>query len=666
MRANIIYLLMAAGVLASCTNDHLDTTEAVAYLDGTSKTPIAVQTNLTTAPRSRAYDKTFEENDLLFAYIEAGKQEGDVFTPVSQFTWADNFTIGETIDNGGTPEGTGLITNSDKLSPTLYWDDFSSTEYDLRESGRGLRLKYGYCYNGGEANATTKDETAGTLTWTVNTDQSVQDDETANENYSVNMKQSDLLYAATQDMITYGHDPESRGTLTLPYTHAMSKITINVTTGESYDASKENFASSVLTLKNMQVKANVNAPADTVTAVSTAGTSDITTFTKSKANTTATYQAIVGPTYLAAGNILAAITNIDGNDYNIPLTSGILSAWSSGEKMEISEEVIENGVAQAKPYNPLSRATIDGGKGYTTKPGIHYILDVTVEKQKIIIRATITDWESVKAEGKAAINFTGDVTEKGTIADELKANGFDVYKSSSASSFTEKSTTVTFADSKWNYSPVIYWAGQSDNSYFRAISPAGNSSSELAQGTDLMWGTSAAEGKSGTAEESAIAPRTGDVALNFDHLMSKLSVKLETTDDAAAKVDLTGATIKITNLATAGTYSIVNGTVVSGSAVETMLSGKASGFVEYVVPQIIGDDARLVITLADGTTYSLQLNECVDTNSTDDPKTPVTAWTSGKFYTYTIHLEKEKITFRAIVKQWDEAKGSGNATLEWD
>lgn len=530
-----------AGAFVSCKD--YEEADSVTFLEGQSKTPIAVQTNLSTAPHSRAFDKTFEENDQLFAYIEAGKKEGDVFTPVSQFTWADNFTMGETVDNGGTPSGTGLITNSDKLSPTLYWDDFSSTTYDLREEGRGIRLKYGYCYNGGEANASDKNETEGTLIWTVLSDQSAADGSA--------MKQSDLLYAATQEMITYGHNPESRGTLVLPYTHAMSKITINVTTGEGYDTSKENFASSVLTLKNMQVKAAVDAPAATVTAVSTAVTADITTFTKSKAKTTATYQAIVGPTYLTAGNILAAITNIDGNDYNIPLTSGILSAWSSDEKMKISEEVIQNGIAQAKPYKPMSRGseTIDGGKGYTTKPGIHYILDVTVEKQKIIIRATITDWENVKAEGKAAINFTGDVTEKGTIADELKASGFDVYKSSSASSFTEKSTTVTFADSKWNYSPVIYWAGQSDASYFRAISPAGNSASTLAQGTDLMWGTSG---------ETAIAPRTGDVPLEFDHIMSKLCVNLETTSDASA-VNLTGAKIQITNLATAGTFDIVDG-----------------------------------------------------------------------------------------------------------
>lgn len=628
-----------AGAFVSCKD--YEEADSATFLEGQSKTPIAVQTNLSTAPRSRAFDKTFEKNDLLFAYIEAGKQEGESFTYEGQFHWANSFTMGETVDNGGTPEGTGLITTSDKLSPTLYWDDFSSTEYDLRDAGRGIRLKYGYCYNGGDANASNIVKTDGTLTWTVLSDQSAAE--------GADMKKSDLLYAATQPMIKYGHNQTDRGTLVLPYTHAMSKITINVTTGKGYKPTNENFASSVLTLKNMQVKADVNAPAATVTAVSTAGKSDITTFNKAKTNITATYQAIVGPTYLTAGNLLAAITNIDGNNYDIPLTEGILTAWSAEDKLIVTEEIIDNGIAQAKP---MSRAGIDAGKAYLTKPGIHYILDVTVDKQKITIRATITDWESVTAEGKAAINFNPDVTEKGTIADELKANGFDVYKSSNASSFTEKSTTVTNVSDVWTYSPVIYWAGQGDASYFRALSPAGVSTSALAQGTDLMWGTSGAD---------AVTPRTGDVPLNFQHLMSKLCVNLETVDGDAA-VDLTDATIKITNLANTGSYSIVNATVFAGTEADVMLENKTSGFTEFVVPQTIGNDARLIVTLKDGTTYSLQLNQCVKNGTT----TPVTAWAKGEFYTYTIKLTKQEITFSAVIKDWEPATGSGNATLDWD
>lgn len=629
-----------AGAFVSCKD--YEEADSATFLEGESKTPIAVQTNLSTAPRSRAFDKTFEENDQLFAYIEAGKTVGGTFTYEEKFRWANFFTMGETVDNGGTPAGTGLITTSDKLSPVLYWDDFSSTDYDLRETGRGIRLKYGYCYNGGTP-STTLDQTAGTLGWTVNTNQSTADA----------MKQSDLLYAATQDMITYGHDPESRGTLTLPYTHAMSKITINVTTGEGYATDKANFAYSVLTLKNMQVKADVNAPAATVTAVSTDGTSDVKTFTKSKANTKATYQAIVAPTNLTATNILATITNIDGNNYDIPLTESILSAWAAEDKLVIGEEILNYGIAQAKPNKPLSRAGIDAGTGYITKPGIHYILDVTVDKQKITIRATITDWESVEAEGKAAINFNPDETTKGTIASELQAEGFDVYKSSTNSGFSTKSTTLSYADGKWTYDPVIYWAGQGDNSYFRALSPAATTAGSISQGTDVLWGTSG---------DAAIAPRTGDVALDFIHAMSKITVNLKTSDNEAAKVALEGAEISISNLSTSGSINLVDGKITPATAIAAGIPSTVAPISDYpVIPQTLTEASVITIKLADGTTYSLKLTDCKDADDNN-----VTTWAPGKHYTYTIYLEKEMITFRALVKNWDNATGSGNANLEWD
>ena len=80
-----------------------------------------------------------------------------------------------------------------------------------------------------------------------------------------------------------------------------------------------------------------------------------------------------------------------------------------------------------------------------------------------------------------------------------------------------------------------------------------------------------------------------------------------------------------------------------------------------MVPQNIADASRLVITLKDGTTYSVQLNLCEDKDDAG-----ITTWERGKSYTYTITLKKEEIQFRALVKDWIEETGSGNATLDWD
>ena len=172
--------------------------------------------------------------------------------------------------------------------------------------------------------------------------------------------------------------------------------------------------------------------------------------------------------------------------------------------------------------------------------------------------------------------------------------------------------------------------------------------------------------------------------------MSKITVKLQNdpTAEAAAKVDLDKATISIDNIYDGGTINIADGKISSltASATTPPVSGYHSADATgdgikplkdlAVIPQSLDKDkdgnarnAVLHITLKDGTTYSLNLDDCVTTTTSESGEsttTPVTAWERGKSYTYTISLSKEKITFRALIKAWEETTGSGNATLDWD
>ncbi len=640
-----------AGTLVSC-NDYVEADSAT-FLEGQSKTPIAVQTNLSAALQSRAYDKTFEANDQLLAYIEAGKttnatfsSDGNPFKGLKTLTLtADAYnTDGDNHKDlygySVLPDGLHITETDDAGLQTLFWDDYSSTENDLRDAGAGIRLKYGYCYNGGTP-STALDQTAGTLGWTIG-DQTTADA----------FKKSDLLFAQTQDMIKYGHNQADRGILVLPYSHAMSKVTVVVTAGKGFSAETANFTSSVLKLQHINTVCSVNAPIGTVTSTTPDA---VTTYKSASANKEATFQAIVAPgTNLTVGNLIAKIADVDGNSYDIPISVEMLEGWKT--KLDETSPKYFEGSAQAQA-KPMSRAveTISQAKGYLTQSGVHYVLNVTVNKQTITVRATLADWDKVTASANAQIVFDPDVTSKdNNIATALQTGGFDVYKSSENTSFpADPTTTLTYADSKWSYSPIIYWAGQSDASYFRAVSPKGRDNKTLNQGVDLLWGTSG---------DAAITPRTGDVPLNFEHLMSKLCIKLETTtgDD---KVDLEGAKISISNMATTATYSIVDGTVTADEVATTMLSEKLSGFTETVIPQTIGNDAKVTITLADNTTYSVQLNQC---KLTTGDKSAVGEWTKGKSYTYTIKLTKQEITFSAEVKNWENASASGNATLDWD
>lgn len=652
MRIKSLNILFTAALLASCS-DSIETPEI--FLNGSAKTPIAIQTNLEASVSSRAVDKKFEAGDVLLAYIEAGVTTADGFnSDENPFKGLKTLTLTDDANNEDgdnhkdlygyevLPDDLHITETEDDGLQTLYWDDYSSTEKDLRADGAGIRLKYGYCYNGGTP-STALDEAAGTLGWTIG-------DQTTAEAF----KNADLLFAKTQTPVSYSHgtaESSSHGILVLPYSHAMSKITVNVTANEGF-TKPTNFGSAELVLQHMNSVCSVNAPEGTVTSTTPSAVKTYKAAEVAKSETitnTATFQAIVAPgTNLSVGNFIATISNVDGNDYKVPITTAMLGDWAS--KLTETVKVSYGDVAQAKPR---TRATIDGEKGYLTQSGVHYVLNVTIDKQTITVRATLADWDKIEANGTAQIQFNPDVNGKGTIATALQTGGFDVYKSSSNDAFSTKSTTLTYADSKWSYSTIIYWAGQSDNSYFRAVSPKGRDNKTLNQGVDLLWGTSG---------DAAITPRTGDVKLDFEHLMSKLSINLETvTGDAA--VNLEGAKIAISNMATTTTYSIVDGIVNAGSPVATMLSEQPSGFTETVIPQTIGNDAKVTITLADGTTYSVQLNQC---KLTTGDKNAVTTWTKGKSYTYTITLTKQEITFSAVVKNWVEASAGGNATLDWD
>lgn len=627
--------LTCIAALTACSNSV--ETDGPFFL-GDSKAPVALSVGVEmTAKPKRAVDHTFEKGDKMVAHLQHVLKEGETYTTQGGFEKNVILTMHTNPFMKPAVGETKVWQTADfDTSPVLYWDDFSSTADDIRQDNHGLRLQWGYCYNDpGAADAIY--ETA----LDVLPDYRVQQNQDAEGNF----RKSDLLWAAAQDMVVYEHLSQSQDPLVIPYTHAMSKATIVVTADETFGATP--FAATTVTLHNVHTAGTFKASTAVVSEAYTSG--DITMHKKTAAGRTATFEAVFVPhTALANGNLWATLTDVEGNTYKIELNADILSAGNWGAITK-------------------------------TASGVNYLLNVTLSKQQVTVMAQIADWDVVNATGTGSIQFVPDVTTKGTIADALKAGGMDIYKNSAKQVFTDVSTTVTWdeGNSRWNYAPTIYWAGQGDASYFRALSPSG-AGTAMEQGKDVLWGYaaddagSAYRAKVGTGEEQKITPRTGDVPLQFEHAMSKVTINLKTADDAAAKVDFDGATLALTWLSTKGTLSKLDGTITpstltkdayttthtaTGSALHTLTITDG----EIFIPQTISDDARLILTLKDGTTYSLQLNLCKDNS-----KNTIGAWAQGKHYIYDITVAKEAITFRAVVKKWVEAKGNGNANLDWD
>ena len=656
MTKHLLYLLLLTAVLMGCTDKAEWETP---YLNGETKTPVQVAALLDrSAPAVRAAGKEFAQGDTLWAYLRhvtwdggaAERNEVNVQNSpkLVRFIKGSGSNVAYSGDGDITPIGTGAalgLTQDNTMQtpdltamPTLFWDDFSAggkgDATHIATDNHYLQSYYGYCYNGGHRFASNFVAADGTLEWSIPSDQTEAAD----------FRHADLLWSAEQTPVSYVHGASagsSHGILMLPYTHAMSMVTVNVEAEAGFGSNA--LSATTVELQGMNRRCKTLAPTLKI-AESTPGY-DVGTVKMYK--NASTFQAIVVPqTLLTEGHALLKISNVENNDYEVKVTSGLLEDGSWGKGLQ-------------------------GGK---MQPGYNYVLNVSVSKAGVSVSATLKDWTVVEASGTGIIQFNPDITAKGSIDEQLKAGGLNIYKSNTQS-FDTKSTTLTWADSRWTYTPAIYWAGQSDASYFRALSPT-LSTTAMQQGSDVLWGyacdNEADKTKVGTDEDVMLKPRTGDVPLHFEHIMSKLTVKL-TTSKGADAVNLAGAVISVTNLYNEGTLDMKTGGISfeAASVKENPIQNfRPANYKEddpsvlenyCVVPQTIPDTSLLLITLQDGTTYKLQLNTCQDGSSS-----PITAWQRGQHYKYTIHLTKEAITFRALVKAWDETTGNGNASLDWD
>lgn len=626
MKYNKIFLVSLSVLAASCSKD----VPATLSGDGV-KTPLAVSTSISDPfeirPATKAQDGEFTFGDDVVAYIQHVRRAdaASAWDAISG-TGVDPRLAGLRV--ASLTAGNPVVYNlSSTDTQGLYWDDFSnssSADTDLRTADassnplHALQVKYAYCYNGGSGSLTPA---SGILDWTVD----------ANQN-TAGTKTSDLLWSPTQVPVVYSHETTRSG-LMIPFTHALSKVTVNVTCTDGF-ASTYKLDGAAVTLKSFNTKASLDGPAGTITPSTPADVvmAQGTTATALKCS----YTAIIAPTTLTEGDKLAVLSNLDGNDYDVTVTAAMLADWASR---------LTSGMTQS---------------------GVNYELNITVAKQQITVSATITDWVTVTGETAGKISFANDVTDTGEIVAELNTGGFDVYQLKTGKlltndNFGDKVTTVQSGV----YDPIIYWPNGTDSFYFRALSPKG-STTAVQQGTDILWGTSGM---------TAIAPRTGDVPLDFEHPLSKITIKVidvaaESTNPDA-KLDLNKATIAIESIKTEGTLALSDGVVtpstpgsISGFYAANDASGDTASplLKDYVViPQSIENSVQLTITLADGTRYKAQLNSCLDEDSAK-----IAAWKRGKHYTYTISIGKEEITFRASIQDWDPVTGSGNATIDWD
>lgn len=632
MNKRLLYILgIAAAMLTSCSDEVADAPSP--FLNGTEKTPLVATALLgvESAPQTRAADKAFAENDKLIAYLRHVTWNGETTgertlvsaqkspslitftkgsTTMTAYSGSDIIPIG-TNTGLGLSEGNTNVASDLSVDGGLYWDDFSvndpskdKTDYStyLRDPGHYLQSYYGYCYNGGTPNSGTELDTedkkaAGTIGWTVQADQ------------TAGIKTSDLLWSAEQTPVAYSHALDGRKGLIIPFTHAMSKVTIEIALDEGFDVDNEGKAvafGSNATTPTLYANRVTNTTAPTYTHSTTVAEGDAAKIQMHLADDEQTtkkvrvYEAIIAPTVMKADNLLAQIT-VDGNKYDIKLSDAVLTTDPAGGTAAWSSKLKAYTISSSTLTKNSPEADYTTEKGGITLAGVNYRIKVTLKKQKIEVKAYITDWTDVKATADGVIMFDADVKASSDVTGtEVTSTSFDLWRSTTnvdAASYDadgsaegiQKASTYTCSTDKWAGSPTLYWANASTSYYFRALAKVENpatapnvittvsGSTAATQGTDLLWAqTSKHKGKDASGNViqengvekvydagSAINPRTGDVPLTFEHAMSKVSVILKHADgiEDAAKVNLAGAKISIINLYNGGTINIKTGDI---------------------------------------------------------------------------------------------------------
>ena len=629
---NSILSISALMLLSGCSSD-------ITSLDSSERLELGFNPSLSSSVVSRATAAEFATNDELLIYVRHVNGTSIVsYTDVD--TKLDRLVTLKVNDNKSVAvEGT-----------PLYWDDFSKSaesDKDIRATNHGLQSYYGYCYNGGTPNRFT--ESTGELEWTAVTAPTSATD----------IQHTDLLWSAAQDMITYSHasvENGTTGTLSVPFTHAMSEFTVILNAEEGY--SDKAFENTSVTLHNMNSVGSFIAPLSTVVG---SEAKDFTMYSAEDAKVkTRTYIALTVPgTALYTENLFLTISNAEGNNYTYKLSADNLSDTAWGKAL-----------AEGK-----------------TLPGNNYKLTLTLNKSGVSAVATLADWVTVEAEGDALIDFTADVKSH-NIANKLtEGNAFNLWMTAATDkpTYTATSTrTAEYTASGLTLNSPLYWPNGTDKYYFRAEANydgeklttlgEGDDSTVVKQGQDRVWATTAAHKASNATKTynagEAIAPRTGSVPFEFKHVMSKVIINLTTpsAEEGAAEastkhVDLTDATLSLSNVYPSGKLDIHTGAVTATGTPQTITATNSLN--EYVVPQAT-KDMVLTVTLKDGTKYTFNLANAKVVKDGKATTEPISLWEQDNVYTYTINISKQAVELLGYVKDWVKNEVSGNAELIWD
>lgn len=548
-----------------------------------------------------------------------------------------------------------------ECAPLLFWDDYGTADPANADTGRKEGLTIYAVAVDGETTATTVGDFSS-LAWSVDADQ------------SAGWTKKDLLISnnvSKTDAARYNFSERNDGKL-LEFSHAMTKVTVNLTAGKGFAEGKF-VAEPAATLHGFPTAGTVNVTDGSLTYTE-GSIKDIQTFC---ANETKTGQQRVTRTAIVfPGRNLASVTGNDAGNYIIKVEADGNIYYVSADKL---------------------KAAMPADK--TMKAGVNYILNITVNKTGIEITAAVKDWDDVTAEmDEPVINVTASVG--GSESD--KQDGFtafafylsDAAGENAGTAYTQMTTatgTTTDGSETWTFYTPLYWPSHSTHYFMRGVFPtettvtAGKIGISNATYNNQAFPSNLLVGAPVIASgimcgnddhtqvdmsSGGICAREATVNLTFNYMTTQVEVRLSTPDTGNDRVTLAGAKVEIVDGYTNGTVNIHDKTVdVTGNAADYTVghvtSEDADSRHATVVPQSLtnsdGKDLRFRITLtnANGTTdiYYTTIKNIKVKTSADAAPASITAWEPGKRYIYSLKMRKTEMQASAAVVDWLVAEG---------
>lgn len=647
---------------------------------------------------------------------------------VSKMTSASTATFAsEMIDGDKNDKHAVEFTSSE----ALYWDDYGTADPANESTGRttGLTI-YGVAVEGKSSlpASTPADLTSNSLSWTE-----LSWNVGAVSESKINQKGGwgdyDLITSnnirstsggeGTYKFEHYIHDlknpSEPKQSINLlKFTHAMTKITVNLTAGEGFpgfdtgatNAKFENAPEVTLLGFNYTGTVSVEAKTSTPTSASTTNIEawrDNGATWPDEGKRTSQFTALVFP-----GNEFSA-TIADDADKTPTSSTNILKLNADDNVYYVTAAQLVKAIAK-KDNNNVE--PVAGNYEKTLAQGVNYILNIKVNKTKIIVEATIKRWDDINAEEVTpVINITANYGE--SVADDNAFNkSFDLFRSTTIDkNYDDKATLdginyasrYTYSGSAGSWSNVIFWPNHSTHYFFRGVYPTTGTNSvglsspialavtkntsdqeviavENVTYDDETWPSDLmialprttndpCTNHNKTPLENGICATTGTITMNFEYAMSKVEVRLKSSESTASDyVNLNNIQVDIVGGYNKGRISLKDGLhddyseSDKGDYTLHQLSPSVSGFTQTtqdaIIPQELSDAAKLKITVTngDGTTdvYYAQLNQIIGkkAGADDSTKAKITEWEHGEYYIYELKVTKTQVHATATLTDW--------------